>query len=529
MRLFSFSFILVSLFCVFSLCDGARVFDVYRLLQYDQGHAQFGSRRATIDHLAATSNVKSEKLSKYIIVLQLEELTQTPDLIQKLLNRHVSGILIVLPEDPTSVDLAAWSPIETQLAQTLIDIPVWMTYGDAHIKELIQELQHEEGVGLHQPSLLMGDSYKLSVPPIEGQLVKAVETVNLQATLPGAKQDAPTIAIVTHYDAFSIAPELARDVSGSASSMSALLELARLFSKLDTKNPKTQSDYNLVFLATGAANFNFTGTTHFLNSVDSRVLDSVEFVLCLDSIGREDGLTLHVSRSPAKDSTAKRIYDMFDAVAQQMGIPFSVVQKKVNTTSDHFPWQHEHFSMKRILAGTLSGYKTVSALMSRSNLFDVKPHSHVLAKNVKFIAESLARIIYKIPANSSAKVFEDSLSVSEQYLSSWTNTIGSVPRMLPFLTKDSHKKLLITGLEKELKRFISDVTKVSFIIPSNYGRVYYDQMVASMSGYRSKHVVFDIVFSVCLIVVFGLFYASLKGFKETIRGLQNAIYGTKKR
>lgn len=48
-----------------------------------------------------------------------------------------------------------------------------------------------------------------------------------------------------------------------------------------------------------------------------------------------------------------------------MNIPFNVVQKKVNMTSQSLPWEHEHFSVKRILAATLSGLCLITLPSSR--------------------------------------------------------------------------------------------------------------------------------------------------------------------
>jgi len=62
---------------------------------------------------------------------------------------------------------------------------------------------------------------------------------------------------------------------------------------------------------------------------------------------------LHVSRTD-KDLKAKQIYDAFASIAAQMDIPFEVIHKKINISSEDVPWQHEQFSKKRILAASLS-------------------------------------------------------------------------------------------------------------------------------------------------------------------------------
>jgi hypothetical protein len=96
------------------------------------------------------------------------------------------------------------------------------------------------------------------------------------------------------------------DVSGSG--VVALLELARLFGKL-YNNPKTQGRYNILFILTGAGNMNFAGTKNWLGNTDVRLLDTIEFALCLDGIGLGQNLNMHVSRLP-KEEGIQKLYDV---------------------------------------------------------------------------------------------------------------------------------------------------------------------------------------------------------------------------
>jgi hypothetical protein len=72
---------------------------------------------------------------------------------------------------------------------------------------------------------------------------------------------------------------------------------------------------------------------HFqwLSSQDIRLLETVEFALCLNGLGSwgEEGLKLHVSRPP-KQPAIQELYSRFTEVAAELGIPLEIVQRKVN-------------------------------------------------------------------------------------------------------------------------------------------------------------------------------------------------------
>lgn len=68
----------------------------------------------------------------------------------------------------------------------------------------------------------------------------------------------PTIAIVASYDTFGAAPGLSFGAGSSGSAVVALLELARLFSRLYASGA-THGGYNLLFLLTGGGPYDFDG------------------------------------------------------------------------------------------------------------------------------------------------------------------------------------------------------------------------------------------------------------------------------
>ena len=167
--------------------------------------------------------------------------------------------------------------------------------------------------------------------------MKQVTGTNLQGWLAGnGDVSSPTIAIVANYDALAASSSLSKSAKSSSTSTVMLLELSRLYNRLYSQS-RTQSNYNILFVLTTGGHFNFYGSKQWLNQLDERLVKSLEFVICLDSLGEgtyneditmfhsncfvlfyvtldSDSLYLHTSR-PERDEKAKRLYDVrFDMV-----------------------------------------------------------------------------------------------------------------------------------------------------------------------------------------------------------------------
>jgi len=277
---------------------------------------------------------------------------------------------------------------------------------------------------------------------------------------------------------------------------------------------------------------NFAGTKYWLEKADQRLLDSIDFALCLDTIGTGQGLKLHVSRSE-KDPKAKQIYEAFNITANLMNLPFEVIQKKINISDDEVPWQHEQFSKKKLLAGSISHISIPMDYLSRSNIFDREVEMDTLTKNVKFIGEALGRIIYSLE-KSQVLVFSDELDLSQEYIHSWINTMAKYPRVAPYLVsqqKGKEDNTIIAGLEKELNKFTTDVSKKIAIITKDFNEeiFFYDKITTQMSAYRGKPVIFDLALTLFVILYLSLLYTYLKGTKETLSQIKLIFATTTKK
>ena len=76
------------------------------------------------------------------------------------------------------------------------------------------------------------------------------------------EESLPIIALVTHYDAFSILPDETVGMNENGSGLIALMEIARTFFKIYAQN---FPNYNLMILITQAGTLNFDGARQWLH------------------------------------------------------------------------------------------------------------------------------------------------------------------------------------------------------------------------------------------------------------------------
>lgn len=183
----------------------------------------------------------------------------------------------------------------------------------------------------------------------------------------------PTIAIVAHVDSFGLAPGLSHGVDSDATGVVALIELARLFSTLYS-SPHTRGKYDLLFLFTGAGKLNYEGSKRWLESHSSS-LPSIEFALCLDSLGGGDDLFFHVSKPPTEGTRAHDLLHSLRDVAAStgQGLEVTMVHKKINTAQKSRSWEHEQYRLKGVQSATVSHHEAADSsetVFPRSHLLD---------------------------------------------------------------------------------------------------------------------------------------------------------------
>jgi len=277
---------------------------------------------------------------------------------------------------------------------------------------------------------------------------------------------------------------------------------------------------------TGAGRMNFVGAKQWIKSAEPRLLQSLQFVLCLEDIGSGSDLYLHVSKSPSSPEM-KAIYENFVGTAKTMNISFDVFQRKINVSSPAANWQHEQFSRKRILAATLSSKSRPSPLFNGASIFDTRRRvdSAQLQRNIKFVAEVICKQLY---GNQDWDVIKDALGVNPHFVDSWLDFLGSQPRATQYLSQNDD---VMTHVDRVLRQSTQPdgVKKMTFVLDNGFK--FYKATAEEMSAYKVKPITFDIFLAIAIVVYLGLFHLWLQLQDEplSVQSVLNAFSMKKKR
>ncbi|XP_075536169.1 BOS complex subunit ncln [Dermacentor variabilis] len=509
---------------------GSHEFTVYRMQHYDLQGTVHGSRSSVVNTEART--LHSSSYHRKVVIARLADLTHGQ--FNEVIQQGAAGVLIFLPQNFSDVSpdkLKALMELEHALQEDAVPVPVYFAYETDELKDMYKSVQRTSDNGRTTSvaqelwGMLKASGFQLVVLGSQAKVIPDIQLSNIQGKLSGfgVEEQLPTGVIVAHYDAFGISPALSFGADSNGSGVAALLELARLFSRLYT-NSRTHPQFNLVFLISAGGKFNYHGTKKWIedniDSTEGSLLADSLFTMCLDSLGSGDDLYVHVSKPPKEGSTTSNLFNELQRVSSILSpaMRVSMVHKKINLADETLAWEHERFSMRRLPAFTVSHLPSHRS-SSRSSIFDTrdKVEKSTLARNVKVIAEALARILYNVTDNeSSLEVFRDSLGLQEDYLSAWVDTLSSEPRGAQLMAKG--KAPLVSMLEQGLSRHLKEV-RLSAFRPDKRDPevVFYDTPVAVMNAYSVKPAVFDLFLAALIGAYLGTVYLVIVNFHHIQR------------
>lgn len=407
-----------------------------------------------------------QDLARKVVVLRIAEVT--PSKLRSLVSRGATGLVIVLPKDLNSIptsEVAQYQLIERFLATRSWDAAIYFAFDDEYLSAMVANLD----VSLGGPKQ---DRYHIQVATPDATPLTGVTVNNLYgyqhaaATSTTDSDTLPTIAVVASYDSIAAVPGLSFGLDQNGSGTIALLEVARIFNKLYS-DFRSQGSYNLLFILTGLDRMNYVATKNWLRNIDSRVLESLEFALCLERLASStEPLYLHVSKMP-KTPEIQSIYSSFESTAVSMSIPLEIVHKKINISDPTVYWQHEQFSRKRIVAATLSASRVPETGFAAGSIFETaaKVDLKLLERNIKFVVEALSKQIYGLANRGAAaepiEVIDAANTVNSHVISAYMDLFGSTSRFTSLLT-DAKTNPFLQFIDAAFAKVTSDSKKQSF-------------------------------------------------------------------
>lgn len=507
-------------------CEAASELDVHRLAQFEISGNLHGSKQAALT-MEARGPGASHVLRK-IVVTKMKELS-VPGF-REFVSNGAGGILLLIPASLGDLGSAARETIlqlEEELLSSEHEIPIYFAEETEELNELYVTLAGEgegsEAASSAFAALVAGISssgYQLVVSASTPQPVKDQGVVSVSGQLKGAGGDdqPPTIVVVAHYDAAAGAPSLAQGADSNGSGVAILLELARLFSGLYSSS-RSHPMGSIVFLLSGGGKINYAGTKRWLEEhldmdTTSDVLSNVQFVLCLDSLGRNESIKLHVSKPPKEGSAGDLFHNHLESSSNALypeAAPVEIIHKKINLADDSLSWEHERFSIRRLPAFTMS-HHAGPRTQERSSLLDTvdSVSNEVLERNTRVIAEALACSLYPRLADTGCKgqVFAGSVTPTSESLGGWLKLATASPRHSSLLV--GRQSETVRSLTAALSRYTHEVTTLT-ATPDRREPEFqlYDTPTAVMNIYRVKPAVFDLLLSAMIGGYLAVFYLLL--------------------
>ncbi|GBP63549.1 Nicalin [Eumeta japonica] len=387
-------------------------FSIYRMQQYDLHTVPHGCRSSNIN--LEGRSLTSWSTSRHCVVARIQDMT----IDQFMEIRSKAGaLLLVLPKNNTLLTKDEKEHIqllEMAMSQQELSAPVYFLKWSPEVEEILDDLQHsiitDDKSRTAVEAMLntvSSNGYQIVVTAPSPQKIES-KAITLHGKLTGRSSTPQTIVIVAHYDASAIAPELATGADSNASGAVAVLELARIFSRLYSSK-STHGNPSLLFVLTGTGHtLNYFSAKKWLedqlDSTDSSSLQDVSFVTCLDSISSSSELIMHVSKPPKPGGAAH-------SLASRLQAPLT--HKKINLADEVLAWQHERFSIRRMTAFTISCLQSHKD-STRSSILDIPSEKAVdqLVDNVRRLARALASHIYNVTSENGeedAALYDDAL------------------------------------------------------------------------------------------------------------------------
>jgi hypothetical protein len=423
---------------------------VFRLFQFESQGLSAGSQVSNLNYVGVHHTKAAEVQRKFVVIRLLEA---SKEVISTLISHKPSGFLLLLPSNHTLTpdQRATWKGLEDFFGSQTFPFPIYFAWETAELLGLYEELQIQKEDDQNLLNFVVSTDEK---PALRKLMLENIYGFVLEYA-----ESLPSIALVAHYDAFSVIPELSYGLNDNGSGIIAILELARIFHKLYSQNAPS---YNLLLLLTSAGTLSFEGARQWLNSEDAeiaQIVGNIQFALSLDTIGSSGGLTVHVSRFQKEgELEVTRFYTALNSTANLTDFPLTYVKKKINVADSFVPWQHENFARRKVVGATISSLDTPrTRILDHSDIFDTSVDYEALERNIRFIAEVTAKCIYAAEEKPGMLIYEKQDLVKREKLEEWGEKIANYTRYPGKLTPGAGiTDLIVSNLQnytgKSLKK-----------------------------------------------------------------------------
>ncbi|CAH2042055.1 unnamed protein product, partial [Iphiclides podalirius] len=401
-------------------------FSVYRMQQYDLHNVPHGCRSAGFN--LEGRSLTSWSTSRHCVVARVQDIS-----IEQFMEvRSKAGaLLLVMPKNITTLTTEEKEHIqllEMAMIQQEINAPVYFAKWSPEFENILGDLQHsfimddKSGTALEAMfKTVSSNGYQIVVSASAPQKMDS-RPVTIHGKLVGRLGSAQTIVIAAHYDSAGLVPELSRGADSNASGAVAVLELARIFSRLYSSSA-VRGDASLVFvLASVGHSLNYFATKKWLeeqlDSTDASLLQRFRdrdappplhffYHLPADAVGRLARLTVtpppppppspcsgcairhlladalgRLARltvtpplplfrtcpspcawtrwrpAPCRVHVSKPPRPGGAAASLRARLGAPLVHKKINLADELLAWQHERFSIRRMTAFTVSSLQS---------------------------------------------------------------------------------------------------------------------------------------------------------------------------
>ena len=299
-----------------------------------------------------------------------------------------------------------------------------------------------------------------------------------------------------------------------------------------------------------------------INEVEPRLLETVDFVLCLDDLlghadtdaaeKKDEEMYLHVSR-PRTDATLANVFAALQASFKAVGVALHLVQRKVDLSNERVAWDHEHFSKRYLLAGTLSaratprvaeerGEAAASPLrLSETSIFDVQVPGDAarIARTVVALGNGIVGIASRLSSEKEKGNVEDGSATSsstetqilpvqdddgssEERIAALVGAVIAAPRVAFRLDAESDDGGIVEVLQRKMRTYAHAATTQVFTLDARYE--FYTELSLTMDVYIASSLAFDVGSGIAVVVYLVLLYGAVsvrvRGWTKTVAMLK---------